>query len=148
MKLGELLNTKEFKYQQVVTIGHNESVATGIRKMLEHDRGSLPVCDDKGELVGIATERDIVRRCFANDTSPNKIKMRDIMTKEVIVGVRDDDLDYAISVMMQKRIRHLPIVDNRKVVGMISMRDLLGFQLEEYRSQAHLLNNYIAGQYR
>ncbi|MBI2853215.1 MAG: CBS domain-containing protein [Chloroflexi bacterium] len=148
MNLGQLLNTKEFKYQVVVTIGHNESVATAIRKMMEYDRSSLPVYDDKGELVGIVTERDVVRRCFANDTSTAKIKVRDVMTKEVIIGVREDDVDYAISVMKDKRIRHLPIVENRKVVGMISMRDLLGFQLEEYRSQARLLNNYISGNYR
>ena len=148
MKLGELLNTKEFKYQVVVTIGQNESVATAIRKMIEYDRGSLPVCDDKGEVVGIVTERDIVRRCFALDLAPAKVKMRDIMTKELIVGLKEDDLDYAISVMKDKRIRHLPIVDNRKVIGMISMRDLLGYELEEYRSQAHLLDNYISGSYR
>ena len=148
MNLGELLNTKEFKYQVLVTVGQNESVLTAIQKLVDHDRGSLPVCDDKGDMVGIVTERDIVRRCLARNDIPAKIKVRDIMTKEVIIGLPKDDLDYAISVMKQKRIRHLPIMDNKKLVGVISMRDLLGIQLDEYRSQVHLLNSYISGSYR
>jgi predicted transcriptional regulator len=59
------------------------------------------------------------------------IKIQDVMTKQVAIGHPEDDLNYAISVMKQKRIRHLPIVVDQKVVGMISMRDLLGVQLEE-----------------
>ena len=148
MKLGELLNAKDIDYRLLVTVGQDETVSTAIKRLVEHDRGSLPVCDDKGDLVGIVTERDILRRCFARNDSPVKVKMRDIMTKEVIIGTPEHDLYYAISVMKQKRIRHLPIVDKKKVVGMISMRDLLGVRLEEYQSQVHLLNHYISGNYR
>jgi CBS domain-containing protein len=63
------------------------------------------------------------------------IKIEDVMTKGVAIGVPEDDLDYAISVMKQKRIRHLPIVDRQKVVGMISMRDLLDVQLSETKAE-------------
>jgi len=145
MKLGELLNTKDIKYRIAVTVGPNETVSTAIKKLVNHDRGSLPVCNPKGELVGIITERDIVRKCLAHSKPIAKIKVHDVMSKEVVIGHPEDDLDYAISAMKQKRIRHLPIVDNRKVMGMISMRDLLGVQLQESTAHIRLLSDYISG---
>ncbi len=135
MKIKDLLKMKDLKYRSAVTVGPDEAISMAIQKMVEHDRGSLPVCNDIGELVGIITERDMVRRCLAyGDVFPN-IKVQDIMTKQVVIGIPEDDLNYAISVMKQKRIRHLPIVEYGKVVGTISMRDLLGVQLEEMEAE-------------
>ena len=124
MKLKDLLEMKGFKYRNVVTVGPNDTISTAVNKLVEYDRGALPVCNDKGELVGIITERDIARDCVMNDSCSN-IKIGDAMSKEVSIGSLEDDVDYAISIMKEKRIRHLPIVDNQKVVGMITMRDLL-----------------------
>jgi len=135
MKIRDLLKMKDFKYRIPVTVRPNETISAAIQKLVEHDRGSLPVCNDKGELVGIITERDIVRKCFTRSEPFAKIKIQDVMSKEVAIGNPEDDLDYAISVMKQKRIRHLPIVDNQEVVGMISMRDLLGVQLEDAKAE-------------
>jgi len=105
----------------------DETVSVAIRSLVEHDRGSLAVQDDKGTLVGIITERDIVRKCVHHYKNCAKIKVRDVMSKQVVIGIPEDDVSYAISIMNQKRIRHLPILENNKVIGMISMRDLLGF---------------------
>ena len=68
MKLGELLNTKDMKHRVAVTVSPGDTISETIRKLVEHDRGSFPVCNDKGGLVGIITERDIVRKCFSGDT--------------------------------------------------------------------------------
>ena len=146
MKLGELLSSKDFKYRVLVTVGQDETVSVAIRRLAEYDKGSLPVHDDKGELAGIITERDIVRKCVARKDCA-KMKVRDVMSKRVVIGTLEDDLSYAISVMKQQRIRHLPIVENKKVIGIISMRDLLGVQLEECTAQAHFLSDYISGSY-
>ena len=132
MKIRDLL---KIKGGPVITIGPNETVAAAIQKLIKHDRGSIPVCNEKGELVGIITERDIVRKCFVRTDALTSIKIEDVMTKGVAIGVPEDDLDYAISVMKQKRIRHLPIIDQQKVVGMISMRDLLEVQLSEANAE-------------
>ncbi len=145
MKLSDLFNMKDSKYRTVVTVGPNETISVAIQKLVEHDRGSLPVCNEKGELVGVVTERDIVRKCFARNDAFAKMKIQDIMSEQVVIGNPEDDVGYAISVMKQKRIRHLPIVDNRKVMGMISMRDLLGEELEECQTQVHFLGDYISG---
>lgn len=147
MKLGELLSAKDSKYRIAVTVRPEETIFAAIQRLVEHDRGSLPVCNNKGELVGIITERDIVRNCLARGDAPAKIKIKDIMSKQVVIGKPEDDLSYAINVMKEKRIRHIPIVDNKIVIGMISMRDLLGIQLEECNIQVHYLSDYISGGY-
>ena len=148
MKLKELLNLKDFKHRAVVTIAPNDTMSAAIEMLVKYDRSSLPVCSDKGELVGIISERDLVRKFLTwADSSAKKIKVKDIMSTELIIGNPDDDLNYAITVMKEKRIRHLPIVDNRKVIGVISMRDLLGVQLEETNTHARFLSDYISGGY-
>ena len=145
MKLGELLNTEGLKSRVLVTLNPQDSIAATIQKLAEHDRGSFPVCNDRGELVGIITERDIVRKCFAGGTDCAKYRVKDVMSQKVVVGRPDDDLEYAISVMKTERIRHLPIVEGTSVVGMISMRDLLGVQLEQCQTKVRFLSDYISG---
>jgi len=124
MKIKELL-----KNRPVITIGPDDTISAAVQKLVEYNRGSLPVIDSKGDLVGIITERDIVRKCFAHSESCDNTKVRNVMTKEVVIGTLEDDADYAVMAMKEKRIRHLPIVENKKVVGMVSMRDLLDVQL-------------------
>ena len=146
MKLREIFNLKDFKYRSPVSVEPNETIAAAIEKLVKHDRGSLPVCNDKGELVGIITERDILRKLFVRkNASVENTKIKEVMSTQVVIGVLDDDASYAISVMKEKRIRHLPIMDNQKLIGMISMRDLLGVQLEESRTEVQYLSHYISG---
>lgn len=137
---------KDFKYRVLATVKKDDTISTTIAKLIEHDRGSISVCNDSGELVGIITERDIVRKCSSHkDFNPDTTLVNDMMSRDVVIGNPDDDLDYAISVMKKKRIRHIPIVDGRKLIGMISMRDLLGVRLEESTDQIRTLTNYISG---
>ena len=68
------------------------------------------------------------------------------MTRKVVIGNQDDDLSYAISMMKEQRIRHIPIVDDqKKVIGIISMRDLLGVRLEQCETEVRFLTDYISG---
>lgn len=145
MKLGELLNNKDINRRSAVKAGPDQTIADTIRLLVEHDCGSLPVCNEKGELVGIITERDIVRKCFSGSTDCSRYRVKDVMSTKVAVGQADDDLDYAINVMKMEKIRHLPVVDGHKVIGMISMRDLLGVQLEQTRTEVRFLTEYISG---
>jgi CBS domain-containing protein len=128
--------------REVQTIGPNDNISEAVQKLAKFNRGSLPVVDEHGHLVGIITERDIVRKCFARFDSCDNVKIKEIMTKEVVVGTPEDDAEYAVMVMKDKRIRHLPVVENEKVVGIVSMRDLLDIQLENCKTEikySHLL---------
>lgn len=146
MKLGDLLDLKDSKYRFEVCVPLSETILAAVQKMAEYDRGALTVCNEESKLVGIVTERDIVRKCYTSGKDLDKIKIKDVMTKKIAVGSPEDDVSYAISVMKEKRIRHLPIVDTQeKVIGMISMRDLVGVQLEQCNTEVRFLTDYITG---
>ena len=135
MKIRDALKTRELKYRVVVTVGPNDLVSTAIGKLTEYDRGALCVCDDQGNLVGIITERDILRKCFTGHGEFVNKEIVDAMTAKVVIATPEDDVDYAINVMKKERIRHIPVVDGQKILGMISMRDLLGLQYEETKAE-------------
>jgi CBS domain-containing protein len=135
MNIRDMLKVTGSKSQSLITVGPDEFISAVIQKLAEHNKGALPVCNDKNELLGIVTERDIVRKCFMRDVDFINKKVMDIMTKQVAVATLDDDLDYAINTMKKEKIRHLPIVEDKRVVGIISMRDILGFQYAETKSE-------------
>ncbi len=134
MNIRDMLKVTGFKPQALVTVGPDEFVSEAVKKMGERDKGALPVCNEAGELIGIVTERDVVRKCFVRGEFKNK-KVKEIMTDKVAIAREDDDLDYAIKTMKKEKIRHLPIAEGKRVVGILSMRDILGFQYEETRTK-------------
>lgn len=132
MKIRDFL---KIKAHPVITIGPNDTLSSATQKLVENNIGALPVCDNRGVLVGIISERDLLKECFQHSSILGNTKVQDVMTKSVAVGTPEDDLDYATSVMNQKRIRHLPVVVDQKVAGIISIRDIVSFQLEETKAQ-------------
>jgi len=132
MKIRDFL---KIKAHPVITIGPNDTLSSATQKLVENNIGALPVCDNQGVLVGIISERDLLKECFQRSSTLGNTKVQDVMTKSVAVGTPEDDLDYATSVMQQKRIRHLPVVVDQKIAGIISIRDIVSFQLEETKAQ-------------
>lgn len=145
MKIRELFDTENFKSRSNVTAGPDETVGSAVSKLIEFNIGSLPVCDDNGCPLGIITERDIIRKSYNRETEIPYMRVGDIMSKSLVIATMDDDVDYAINAMKQEKIRHLPLIDDNKVVGIISMRDLLGIQLEQANYRIRLLDEYITG---
>ena len=141
-KVKDFLRTKE---RPVIAIGPNETVVTAIQKLVENNIGALPVCDVKGTILGILSERDLLKECSQRSRAIGNTRVKDVMTKDVVIGVPEDDLDYVIDIMTQKGIRHLPIMVGPKLEGIISMRDIIDAQLEESKATARLLSDYISG---
>ncbi len=132
MKIRDFLKIKS---RPVITIGPNETASVAIQKLVENDIGALPVCNEKGVLLGIISERDLLKECFQRSSAIGITKVQDVMTKYVAVGIPEDDLDYVTSIMKQKMVRHLPIVVDQKLEGIISMRDIVDMQFEETTAQ-------------
>jgi len=145
MKIRELLDTEEFRSRSNVMARPDETVGSAVSKLIEHNIGSLPVCDGNGQPLGIITERDIIRKSHNRETEIATMQVCDIMSNKLVIATMDDDVDYAINAMKQEKIRHLPLIDDNKVVGIISMRDLLGIQLEQANHRIRLLDDYISG---
>ena len=140
MNIRDMLKVTGFKSKSLITVGPDELVSAAIQKLADNNKGALPVCNDKNELVGIITERDIVRKCFVGGVDFKNKKIMDIMTKQVAIATLDDDLGYAVGTMKKKGIRHLPIMEDKRVVGILSMRDIVGFQYEEVKAEIKYIN--------
>lgn len=108
----------------VVSITPGESAALAARLLSRHNVGSLPVCGEDGRLRGIVTDRDIVTRCIAAEDDPAQTPVRDIMTRNCVVVSPDDDPREATRLMAAQQVRRLPVTENGKVVGMVSLGDL------------------------
>jgi predicted transcriptional regulator len=136
MKINDLLKNKG---RSIKTIGTNKSVLEAIQKLVRNNIGALPVCDAEGTMVGIVSERDLLKECSERATAIGHTKVEDIMTREVAIGTPEDDIDHVVKTMTQKGIRHLPVMEGVEVKGMISSRDVLGEQLEECNVQVGYL---------
>jgi len=134
----------EIKRRTVITIGPDKTIQAAIKKLVDNNIGALPVCDSKGVMLGIITERDLLKECLQKIAQVSSTTIKDVMTKEVAISVPEDNIDYIVSVMTHKKIRHIPIVDGSKLVGIISARDLVESQLEEYKADVRYYNDYIS----
>jgi CBS domain-containing protein len=135
------------KGREVVTIKPHTTLSEAIKKLIMHKIGAMPVCDFKGTLLGIISERDIVRWIHRGNTDMGKTEVKDIMTYKIITADPEDDLTEALKKMMEKGIRHLPVMAGTRVVGMLSLRDVIAEQLNEHTTQVREIKEFIAGGY-
>jgi CBS domain-containing protein len=138
-----LRNVLRHKGSEVVTIGPERTVHDAICEMNRHKIGAVVVTDETGEIQGIVTERDILRMCMAGKECPALVS--EIMTTDLVIVVPDDTLDYAMGVMTSNRIRHLPVVDEGRLAGIISIGDLVKSHLSEAEYENRMLKDYIRG---
>ena len=118
MKLRDLMTNP------VIRIHPEESVAVAARTLARYNIGALPVCGNDGRLWGLVTDRDIVTRCLAANRSPSATPVRDVMTTNVISARPDMDAALAAGLMGREQIRRLPVMENGRLCGMVSLGDL------------------------
>jgi CBS domain-containing protein len=144
VKVKDILKDKG---TEVATIRVQETICDAVKALVEKNIGSLLVLDEKGVIAGIITERDILKQCNkCLETFPD-IKVKDVMTKNLIVASPDDDLDYVENIMTQNRVRHLPIMAKKKLEGIISIGDLVNVLRGECKVENRYLKAYISGEY-
>lgn len=142
MKVRDVLSEKG---RVVITIHPERSLRFSMGVMIEHQIGALPVACEDGGLVGIITERDLFRYCYRNKGMDTKSVVADVMTRELLVGVPDDNLDYIANIITNNRIRHVPIVEEQKLKGIISVGDIVKAQLKDVTVTNRYLMEYISG---
>jgi CBS domain-containing protein len=135
------------KGREVITIKPRAPLSEAIKKFIMHKIGAMPVCDFKGTLLGIISERDILRWVHRGNGETGKTEVKDVMTYKVITADPEDDLNGALKKMMEKGIRHLPVMTGTRVVGMLSLRDVIAEQIKERNTRVDMLKEYIAGDY-
>ncbi len=118
MKLREVMTNP------VIRIHPDESVAVAARTLAHYNIGALPVCGGDGRMCGLVTDRDIVTRCLAAGRSPGATTVREVMTANVISAAPDMETSAAAGLMGSRQVRRLPVVENGKLCGMVSLGDL------------------------
>jgi CBS domain-containing protein len=139
MKISAILATKGMN---VVTIRPEQPLKEAIALLSQHNIGALVVVDAKNKPVGIISERDIVRRAARGSDILNA-PTSEAMTKSPVTGTPQDDVNAVLQTMTDRRFRHLPIVDEGKLVGIVSIGDLVKAQLNEYKGEIHTLETRI-----
>ncbi len=133
------------KGSQVLSIGAKASVLDAALLMNEHRIGGLVVLRS-AKVEGIITERDLLRHVVAKRVDPADITVKDVMTKDVYCCKRTTSIEEARSIFKNKRIRHLPVVDDQgRLDGMISIGDINGWKLEGQEQTIHYLREYLYG---
>ena len=142
MRIRDILREKG---ADVVTIGGTATVHDAIMRLNEHNIGSLVVTAENGVIVGIITERDILREAAERCDQVEATLIGDVMTRDLIIGVPEDDLDYVMGVMTKNRIRHLPVLDESGLVGIISIGDVVSTHLRKTAFENRMLKDYSHG---
>lgn len=143
MKLVKhLLDTKG---RDVISIAEGASVLEAIKIMAERSIGSLLVMEGD-ELKGIVTERDYARKVIVKGRSSKSTEVREIMSADVCTASCDQTVNSCMNIMSERRIRHLPVVEEGKVVGLISIGDLVQAIISDQQEEIDQLAQYISGQ--
>jgi CBS domain-containing protein len=139
MLLKQIIHTKG---HDVHGIDPQASLDDVVQTLVENNCGSLVVCEN-GRLLGIITERDILRVTAAKVGALETLSVADFMTKDLITGTPDTDINQAMDLMTNNRIRHLPILENDNLVGIVSIGDMVKAHRHELTVENHHLMNYI-----
>lgn len=141
MKIRDILDCKG---HEVVTTGGDQTVLAAMRTLVAHNIGSVVVTEGD-EIQGILTERDVLRLGSEDPERLSDTLVQDAMTHELVVGVMDDSVEYVLDVMTKNRIRHVPIVHDNRLQGIVSIGDLVSACREAVEVENRYLRDYIQG---
>lgn len=133
------------KGHTIQSIAPNISVYECSLKLNEYKVGALLVIDN-GKLIGIISERDILRKVVATGDDPKKVLINSIMTRDLVTVLPSTTVQEAMHIVTEKRIRHLPVLENGKLIGVISIGDLTRWAMLLQEQQISSLTNYIQGE--
>jgi len=133
------------KNRQIWTISKDQSVRQALILMSEKNIGAIIIVDNNDFPIGIFSERDYARKIVLKGKSSKDTLLDEVMTKELITVTRDYKIEQCMEIMNEKRIRHLPVLENKKIVGIISIGDVLKIMIKEQKELIDHLQKFISG---
>ena len=118
------MKVRDLMTSPVIRIGQDETVEVAARTLTHYNIGALPVCGSDGQVCGVVTDRDLVTRCLAAGKTPGYTKVREIMSGNVVAATPDREAGVAAHLMGRQQVRRLPVMENGKLCGMVSLGDL------------------------
>lgn len=142
MHVDTILQTKGVT---VYTLSKSATLADAVAMLNTHNIGAVVIADDNGAIAGILSERDIVRQLGKNPAGALALPIGDCMTKSVVTAERTTTIDEVMERMTARRIRHMPIAEGGRLVGIISIGDVVKLKIAEVEHEAEAMREYIAG---
>ena len=139
MKIESILATKS---SNVITVGPDQSLREVVDLLAEHNIGVLIVVDEPGRPIGIISERDIIREAARTKAALDQAVSR-VMTEDLITASPEDDLETVLQTMTARHFRHLPIMDRERLIGIISIGDVVKAQLDKYQGEVDTLQAQV-----
>jgi CBS domain-containing protein len=136
---------KQNKNRQIWTISKDQSVRQALVLMSEKNIGAIIIVDNNNFPIGIFSERDYARKIILKGKSSRDTLLDEVMTKELITVTRDYKIDQCMEIMIEKKIRHLPVLEDKKIIGIISIGDLLKIMIKEQKELIDHLQKFITG---
>jgi len=131
--------------REVAAVGLEATVAEAIHKMLDHHVGAVAVVDSDFRVAGIFTERDVLRKLALTHLDPQKTSVRDLMTTPVEMATRRTGAGEALTIMLERHFRHLPVSDDAgKLLGILSIRNLLEWRVDDLSRELESLEQYVS----
>ena len=140
MYVADILNAKG---SEVIATGPTETVAVTARLLNDRRIGAVLVRDGEDNVIGVISERDIIRGIAVNGADALDMEVRELMTSEVISCKPTDTISEVMRVMTTRRFRHLPVMEDGALKGMISIGDVVKYRLEETETEARALRDYV-----
>ena len=131
--------------REIAAVGIEATVADAIHKMLDHHVGAVAVVDSEYRVAGIFTERDVLRKMALNRMDPQTTPVRDLMTTPVEMATVGTGAGEALSIMLERHFRHLPVADhNGRLLGILSIRNLLEWRVDDLSRELEALEQYVS----
>lgn len=135
----------KIKGSDVVSTSPSTTIFDAVKQMEDSRIGSLPVIDSTGKLVGMLTERDCLRKVLLKERPLRSVTVGEVMSSPVITVQSTEIMENCMQLMTEKRLRHLPVMEHSKLIGIISIGDVVKFLCSEREQDIKNLENYITG---
>ena len=118
------MEVRDIMTAPAIAVGQDENVTAAVRLLRRYNLGALPVCDGAGRLRGMVTDRDIALRCFSPEEGGAQTRISEIMSRGIVTAAPGDSVETAARTMAKERVRRLPVTENGRLVGMVSLCDM------------------------
>jgi CBS domain-containing protein len=142
MRVRDVLKTKGGR---MITIGPEATAPDAVARMVENNIGSLPVVEPDGRLVGVVSERDLMRELHDRGEHFSKAAIREVMTLDPVLCDIDDEVEAVMGQMSERRIAKVPVIERGQLVGIVSVGDVIKLLYEHTRAENHHLMDYLYG---